>query len=259
MGIIPFIVMTIYICQSLYIPLRTGPSHKAEMGSQILFGEKYEIVDTAGSYSLIRMLFDNYLGWIDNDHAIHYVIDPDTVPQIVGADTMIRRDNYPPQILPAGSEVYAVSHDRMNFKNGEVIYRCNKPLVTKPLQEDPGSTALLFMNAPYLWGGRTSMGMDCSGLVQTVYKVHGVPLPRDSFLQAGSGTTINMLSDAIPGDLLFFDNSQRKITHVGMLISEGVIIHCSGTVRLDIIDHQGIFQKDFNRYTHRLRLIKRVI
>lgn len=250
--------MTRYLCQNLYIPLRTGPSHRAEMGSQILFGEKYEIADTAGSYSLIKVVFDNYHGWIDNDHVKHSVADPDIASQIVGTDTMIRRDDSPPQLLPAGSEVYAVSHDRMNFKNGTVSYRCDRPLVTTPLQGDPVSTALLFMDTPYLWGGRTSMGMDCSGLVQTVYKVHGISLPRDSFLQAESGTTINILSEAIPGDLLFFDNSQGKITHVGMLHSEGVIIHCSGTVRLDIIDHQGIFRKDFNRYTHRLRLIKRV-
>ncbi|MCA1756979.1 MAG: C40 family peptidase [Bacteroidales bacterium] len=250
--------MKLFICQHLYIPLRTGPSHRAEMGSQILFGERYEVVDTAGSYSLIRLLFDNYHGWIDNDHVIPVKADIDTDPKILAADTRVRLDENPPLILPAGSELYAITGDRMGFTNGTLSFRSDEPLITAPLTGNPVKTASRYLNIPYLWGGRTYMGMDCSGLVQTVYKVHGVSLPRDSFIQAEAGTTINMLNESLPGDLLFFDNKQGKITHVGMLYSEGVIIHCSGSVRLDIIDHQGIFRRDLNRYTHRLRLIKRV-
>lgn len=248
-----------FICQNLFIPLRTGPSHRAEMGSQILFGERYEVVDTAGSYSRIKLLFDDYHGWIDNDHVIPIEADNSAGHEILATETTAWPDNSPPLILPAGSEVYDITADRMGFTNGTLRFRSDKPLVTAPLKGDPVSTALRYLNIPYLWGGRTYMGMDCSGLVQTVYKVHGVSLPRDSFLQADAGRTINMLSEALPGDLLFFDNKQGKITHVGMLHSEGTVIHCSGSVRLDMIDHQGIFRRDMNRYTHRLRIIRRVI
>lgn len=103
------------------------------------------------------------------------------------------------------------------------------------------------------------MGMDCSGLVQTVYKVHGIGIPRDSFNQAEAGKTINLLSEAVPGDLLFFDNSAGKINHVGIFYKPGEIIHCSGKVRIDMIDHQGIYRNDERRYTHKLRTIKRFI
>lgn len=248
-----------FICQHLFIPLRTAPSHRAEMGSQILFGERYEIVDTAGSYSRIRLLFDDYHGWIDNDHVIHIEADSRALHTTLAEDTLVRPGNNPDLILPAGSELYNITADRMGFTSGTLRFRSGKPLVTAPLTGDPASTASRYLNIPYLWGGRTYMGMDCSGLVQTVYKVHGVSLPRDSFLQAETGRTINMLSEALPGDLLFFDNKQGRITHVGMLHSEGTVIHCSGSVRLDMIDHQGIFRRDINRYTHRLRIIKRVI
>ncbi|NTW32657.1 MAG: C40 family peptidase, partial [Bacteroidetes bacterium] len=119
--------------------------------------------------------------------------------------------------------------------------------------------AYMYLDAPYLWGGRSPFGIDCSGFVQMVYKLIGIRLPRDASQQASQGTTINFLSEAVPGDIAFFDNEDGIIVHTGIIINNGQIIHASGRVRIDNLDHEGIFQVKTKKYTHKLRLIKRII
>ena len=119
--------------------------------------------------------------------------------------------------------------------------------------------AYMFMNAPYLWGGKTPFGIDCSGLSQMVYKLNGIHLPRDAYQQAEKGITLSFVEEAEPGDLAFFDDAEGNITHVGILLENNLIIHASGKVRVDPIDHQGIFNKELNNYSHKLRLIKKII
>jgi gamma-D-glutamyl-L-lysine dipeptidyl-peptidase len=119
--------------------------------------------------------------------------------------------------------------------------------------------AMLYMHAPYLWGGRTPFGIDCSGFVQMVYKIQGLKLLRDASQQAAQGEIISLLAEAEPGDLAFFDDTEGNITHVGMLIDPQRIIHCSGKVRIDALDHEGIYNVKLQKYTHKLRLIKRIL
>jgi cell wall-associated NlpC family hydrolase len=119
--------------------------------------------------------------------------------------------------------------------------------------------AMLYLNAPYLWGGRSPFGIDCSGFVQMVYKLKKVKLLRDATQQATQGEIVNLLEEAEPGDLAFFDNEEGQISHVGMLIDRFRIIHASGQVRIDAIDHEGIFDGKLEKYTHKLRLIKRMV
>lgn len=249
--------MNIRVCTNVFVPLRTAPSHKSEMGSQVLLGERYESVDRAGTYTRIRLLFDGYSGWIDNDHLSQYEQAEDTETFVIARDTSGILPDGSSIIVPAGAEITDLDEKKVEFSAGNLRIRGEREVVIAPLNEEITSTAMTYLNAPYLWGGRSFMGMDCSGLVQTVYKVHGINIPRDSFRQAEKGVTINLISDAIPGDLLFFDNDSGRINHVGMLLDQGKIIHCSGRVRIDTIDHQGIYRNEEKRYTHRLRLIKR--
>lgn len=249
--------MNIKVCTNTYVPLRIGPSHKSEMGSQLLMGEKYEKIDFAGSYTRVRLLFDGYSGWLDNDHLCESDPAEDKNVSIIARDTVGILADGSTIVLPAGSEISGLAGNMKRFSIGNLEIRTMQEVDIAPLEGEVAQTALGYLNVPYLWGGRTSMGMDCSGLVQTALKVHGINIPRDSFRQAEKGATINLLSDARPGDLLFFDNEEGKINHVGMLIDSSRIIHCSGKVRIDIIDHQGIFRREEKRYTHRLRIIKR--
>jgi cell wall-associated NlpC family hydrolase len=116
-----------------------------------------------------------------------------------------------------------------------------------------------FLNIPYLWGGKTMFGLDCSGFTQTVFKFLNVPLLRDAYQQATQGEAVGFLEETKTGDLAFFDNEEGRITHVGILLNASEIIHASGKVRIDKIDHEGILQSETFQRTHHLRVIKRVL
>ena len=127
------------------------------------------------------------------------------------------------------------------------------------LKHDLVHDAMQFLNAPYLWGGRSLFGIDCSGLVQMAYKLKNIRLKRDASQQAEQGEAVASLEEAEPGDLAFFENEVGRICHVGILIDRQKILHCSGRVRNDLIDQQGIFHNDLHEYTHKLKMIRRII
>ena len=251
--------MSEFICTNPVVPLRTAPSHRSEMGSQILLGETYTIVDMAGSWTKIELSFDNYSGWVDNDHFTFIKNHNKQDGEIIHKDILAEVPDKSSIKIFAGSEISNNSPGEGRFDSGGVFFKTKVGIQTKTNNENPVITAKQFINAPYLWGGRTSGGIDCSGLSQIVYKLHGISVPRDSFNQAEIGQTVNLLAEAVPGDLLFFDNSSGKITHVAIMNYNNTVIHASGSVRIDKIDHQGIFSEDLKRYTHKLRVIKRLI
>jgi hypothetical protein len=121
------------------------------------------------------------------------------------------------------------------------------------------ATAYLYLNAPYLWGGKTPFGIDCSGFTQMVYKLNGYQLLRDASQQASQGEVLSFIEESEPGDLAFFDNEEGHIIHVGIILENNYIIHASGKVRVDRLDHLGIYNAETNRHTHRLRVIKKII
>ena len=108
-------------------------------------------------------------------------------------------------------------------------------------------------------GGRTPMGVDCSGFTQMVYRLNGKHIPRDASQQVDLGVTLSFIEEAESGDLAFFDDAEGNIIHVGIILENNHIIHASGKVRIDRIDQQGIFNKDLGEHTHKLRIIKKVL
>jgi len=250
-----------FICENVFVPLRSGPSHKSEMLSQVLFGEKYDVVDKAGKWIKVETLFDKYMGWVDFDHLQQTEVVDNTDGKVLNKSLLCYRNDKTKIVLEAGCEVYDPDFGNKQFNLGTYRYTTTDEFDSGYLltNDSFSDTALKFINCPYIWGGRIPSGIDCSGLTQLVYKIHGIPIPRDSWQQAEAGRSIDFIDEAEPGDLVFFDNDRGRISHVGMIFSKGLVIHASGRVRIDTIDHQGIFKSEINGYSHKLRTIRRIV
>jgi gamma-D-glutamyl-L-lysine dipeptidyl-peptidase len=250
-----------YICENVFVPLRSAPSHKSEMLSQVLFGEGYSVTDKSGSWIKVETIFDKYAGWLDTAHLQHTVSEPLTKGYVLNRSLLCFKNDRTKLILEAGCEIFNPDFENKSFSAGTNIYNTIPDFgpAYVSVNESISDTAMRFINSPYIWGGRMPSGIDCSGLTQLVYKIHGKAIARDSFVQAEEGINIDFIDAAEAGDLVFFDNERGKISHVGMIISRGLVIHASGRVRIDSIDHQGIFKPEINGYSHRLRMIKRIL
>jgi gamma-D-glutamyl-L-lysine dipeptidyl-peptidase len=249
-----------YICENVFVPLRSSPSHKSEMLSQVLFGEKYAITDKSGSWLKIKTSFDNNCGWIDMDHVQHSADEGLSCGHVLNQPLICYKNDQTKLILEPGCEVFDPDFEEKVFFIGKNLYRTNRDFNIKFISTKDSLTdiALKFINSPYIWGGRIPSGIDCSGLTQLAFKISGIAIQRDALAQSEEGTIVDFIDEAVPGDLAFFDNGRGKISHVGMIISRGVVIHASGRVRIDSIDHQGIFKSEINGYSHFLRTIRRI-
>jgi cell wall-associated NlpC family hydrolase len=231
------------------------------MLSQVLFGEKYIAKEISGSWMKIETVFDTYTGWIDMDHLQQYTDKDNLKGNVLYKSLLCFKEDGSKIVLEPGCEIYNPDFRKKTFTAGEKIFRTIPEFDNSYIRSEESltDTAIRFINSPYIWGGRIPSGIDCSGLTQLVYKIHGIPIPRDSWKQSEAGVNVSFINDVKPGDLVFFDNEKGQISHVGMMIADGLIIHASGRVRIDTIDHQGIFNKETGKYSHRLRTIKRII
>ena len=255
------------ICNLSVIPVRAEPSEKAEMVTQLLFGDLIVITSENEGWYYIRIIFDNYEGWIDKKMIT--LIEEDefnmlnhSQPQYTSDLANVVDDTSTGELTPivAGSSIRNISEN--TFQIGNTTYHFTGQFSqadTKITYPKILENALLYLNSPYLWGGKTPFGIDCSGFTQQVFKISGIKLLRDASQQATQGEPVSFISEAEPGDLAFFDNEEGAIVHVGIILGEQKIIHASGKVRIDNIDHQGIYNSELKSYTHNLRLIKRII
>jgi len=252
------------ICIVSIAPMRKLPDDRSEMVSQALFGEAFEILGTQKNWAQIKLAYDGYIAWIDVKQMLYidefrYNSLTEEEYQMVGdiAQIIINTRTQDITTLPIGAIL-------PQFLNGKIKVRDNfyeydgitTSSITKPNRNIIIENAMLYQNAPYLWGGKTPFGIDCSGFTQMVYKLSGIRIPRDSSKQAENGVTINFITDARKGDLAFFDDEEGNIIHVGILMGNNKIIHASAYVRIDSIDHEGIYNNQTQKYTHKLRLIK---
>ena len=244
------------------VPIRQVPSDTAEMTTQLLFGEHFKILEVRKKWSKIQISHDNYKGWVSNNQIT--VIDEEEYKTLEKETPTISTDildiietnvNLPiviGSILPSHKSDHALINNKMYKFTGNTTQGFSQK---KYLIEN----ALIYLNAPYIWGGRSPFGIDCSGLTQLVYRLQGIKLPRDAYKQAEIGNTLSFIEESEEGDLAFFDNSEGEIIHVGIIMKDNHIIHASGKVRIDRIDQQGIFNSSLNTHTHQLRLIKSIV
>lgn len=256
------------ICLLSIAPCRIEANDRSEMVTQLLFGDLVKITSRKEKWLKIKIDTDGYEAWVD--HQQIQELTEKEFTSIKSATTYLTEDILSPvinmtdnQMIPIllGSSVYGLNKEKtqsaikaFQFKIEGHVRSIPKKLNRQKLIED----AFLYLNAPYLWGGKTPLGIDCSGFVQMVYRLNGVELPRDAHQQAEIGQALSFIEEAAEGDLAFFDNSEGKIIHVGIILKGNRIIHASGKVRVDRLDHQGIFRNESNAYSHSLRIIKKV-
>jgi len=249
------------------VPLRENDDERSELFSQLLFGECVEIIEEREHWLFVRNMTDNYRGWVDRkmihilsvseeeriaNESKYYV----RVPVLVCNETTSNAKLF----LPGGSILHSDQDDSFKIENETYTMtrsavNMNEIATGKKITE----SAMQYLNAPYLWGGKSIMGIDCSGLVQVVYSMVGIQLLRDASDQVESGEVIDFLSEAKAGDLAFFENADGRIVHVGILLNSHQIIHSSGWVKIENIDSQGIISEQTGAYTHKLRIVKRMI
>ncbi len=234
------------ICVVTVAPVRAENSDKAEIVTEILFGESADILEVNKNWTKIKMHYDGYEGWMDTKQ-----IKPVSEEQLMKRKVTLITEDFSSVMTHDGRTLLSMG--------SEVEYPAVASRRSHDLRESIALTAKEFLNVPYLWGGKSFFAVDCSGFVQLVYKIHQVKLPRDTYQQAEAGSVLSFVEESQPGDLAFFENSEGKIIHVGIMLENQKIIHASGKVRIDTLDSTGIFNKEMNKHTHKLRVIKSVL
>lgn len=255
--ILSYAIVTISLCA-----LRAEPSHRSEMVSQLLLGELCTVEEVRKDWIKVRNDADGYEGWLSlsgiekipqktfeafkQQHSV-VVPSPFTAHMSGGADVWV----------PAGARLYD-----FNKKADKVDFQIGSKHLTASWQptypQNPVEVAMQMLNSPYLWGGKSNAGIDCSGLTQLCFGICGVSLMRDASQQAKMGMPISGVEQAREGDLAFFQNEAGRIMHVGIVLSGHRIIHSSGYVRIDKLDDKGIFRESEGRYSHHLCCIRRM-
>jgi hypothetical protein len=250
------------ICNLAIVPVRSEPSDRSEIVTQLLFGEHIEILERQNQWARIKIQFDDYEGWVDSKQ--YQVISEANYNQLSKEAIILNADlidyiTAPDNLLlpiPLGASLTFLNNSEINISNFD--FEGTKTSGIKP-KSALINTAFMYLNAPYLWGGKTPFGIDCSGFTQMVYKLNGYKIHRDASQQALDGEPLSFIEESEAGDLAFFDNDEGNIIHVGIIMDNNYIIHASGKVRIDRLDHLGIYNPELNKHTHKLRVIKKII
>lgn len=254
------------ICPYSVVPIRSSSTHKSEQVSQLLFGELVELIETKGrQWSKIRCLQDNLVGWLESHQIIAITPSEKLAYQKNFAFNLelvqaAMADDY---FVPISLGARLPNFDGLHFKLGAIRFTFSGQAINHSDLKNSASflvkIAKRYLNAPFQWGGRSPFGIDASGLVQVLFSMVGQQLPRDAEAQIDYGEMVDFVGQAREGDLAFFENKNGRIAHVGIILKEQYIIHAFGAVRIDRLDHYGIYNEETKKYTHKLRVCKRLL
>lgn len=241
------------------IPCRAASNDRSEIVTQLLFGEHYTVLEETPKWIRIKIQGDGYEGWICRKQ---FSVISESIFNQLNTRRPSVCDDFIANVSPDNENHWVTMGATLPLLTNGCVHLGNKEFlfsgkIAQPDSKNIVSQAMRYLNTPYLWGGRSPFGIDCSGFVQVVFKLCGIQLPRDASQQAEIGADVSFIETAKPGDLAFFDNEEGHITHVGVVIDPNTIIHASGKVRIDTIDHQGIYNAETKKYSHQLRIIKR--
>jgi hypothetical protein len=259
-------VMNFAVCPLSIVPVRASSADKSEMLTQLLFGECVEILHRKGKQWLkVRCLTDNTIGWVSTNQLQlitpseqetfrdFYAFSLEFIQPIMSSDMS--------RPITIGARL--PDFDGMRCTLGEVDYTFSGQAVfprdLKPSADLIIKFARRYLNAPYLHGGRSPFGIDAGALVQLVFSFVGIVLHRYPEQQVEQGRTVDFVQQAQPGDIAFFQAKNGNITHTGILLPDEKIIHSYGQVRIDNVDHYGIYNEELKKYTHKLRIVRRFL
>ena len=251
------------VCNLNNIAICNEPNTTSEMVSQLLFGETFKIKDSNKFWIKIVLDFDFFEGWVlknqiiflDKDDYKNISLNNSTVSNELVAFIFDQNNNL--QTLTLGASLPKFLNNKFELLENKYEFdgQTNAHKLTK---KDIVLSSYMYLNAPFLWGGRTPFGLDCSGFTQMVYKINGHFLLRNASFQASQGEVLSFIEECEPGDLAFFDNEEGEIVHVGIILADNYIIHCHEKVRIDRLDQSGIYNVDTKRHTHKLRVMKQI-
>ena len=246
------------ICHLSIIPVRREASDKSEQVTQLLYGDHFKVLSAKNkSWVRIQIAYDGYEGWIDKKQFRQInkkEFDAISMDEPIYAWDLIEFISSPQEQLSPitlGSVLNGLTLTGHSHDGNVISGKQDKSHLIE--------TAYMYLNTPYLWGGKSPFGMDCSGFTQMVYKINGYALQRDASQQATQGEVLSFIEESEPGDLAFFDNDEGEIVHVGIILKDNHIIHAHGKVRIDRLDQSGIYNADRREHTHKLRVIKKII
>jgi gamma-D-glutamyl-L-lysine dipeptidyl-peptidase len=253
------------ICLMSVVPVRALPDDRGEQVTQLLFGETLQILEKAEKWIFVQLVSDSYQGWVSKGQITRITHEEFASLQLqkqwVSTDLVqvlhnkTRNSSF---LVSAGSSFYDCKENSFELHGESYQFLGNMSPISEFQPQAIVNNAMLFLQTPYLWGGKSALGIDCSGLTQLAFKMSGKNIHRDASQQATQGEMVHLINEAQTGDLLFFDNDEGAIIHTGIMMDSSHVIHAHHKVRIDMADHLGIFNIDTKKYTHKLRVIKRI-
>ncbi len=238
------------------VALRATPDSESSLITMALYGAPFKIIDQRKFWYKIRLDFDATEGWVEKNQLLEIsentYQDIQNTPQTYCQELTAFANKADGSLMP----VLLGSYNQQSHLLGHSF---EGQTTTNSSKQGVVNRALLYLNAPFLKGGISPFGIDAAGLCQMAYKLNGYALSRTPIEQSKQGEPLSFIEESEAGDLAFFDNSEGMIDHVGIILPDNHIIHCHGQVRIDRLDHTGIFNPQTNQYSHSLRVIKKVI
>ena len=255
--------MAVAVCLLSVVPMRKEPTHRSEMVSQLLFGEYVDTREEKDDFTCVTCIYDGYPGWVQSSQLKAISSEQTLTPlgfinsyttEVVVNGKARRVPFAAPVYRPSGANTSLIMANQKIAYSEESFWKAGANSFSKEMLE---TIVQVFLDTPYLWGGKSVFGIDCSGFVQQTFKLFGVMLLRDAYLQAEQGAPVSSIEEAQLGDLAFFKNDSERVVHVGIVLEEGAIAHASGKVRIDKIDADGIINGETGKRTHSLHSIRR--